>query len=70
MEDSHLKPIISFLVIMSIVENSHLRPFVFFWPTRSNTQKTSSFSEEIMNAPQSTASMDFMTNVSEDTFLV
>lgn len=45
---------------MLIEANSHLKPSVSYWPTRSSTLRTSSFSEATMNVPASTESMAFM----------
>lgn len=44
--------------------NSHWKPYVSSWPTRSNTQKISSFSEATMSAHPSTESMVSTMNVS------
>jgi len=56
MEDTHLKAIIYSLVIMLTEENNHLRRFACSWHTRSNTPRTSSCSEEIMNVQASIGS--------------
>jgi serine/threonine-protein phosphatase PP1 catalytic subunit len=48
---------------MLIAESNPLNRYVFSYAIRSNTLKTSSFSEEITNACQSTECMDSMMNV-------
>lgn len=52
---------------MSIEANSHLKPSVSYWPTKSNIQRTSSFSEATMNVQASTESMAFMMNARDVT---
>ena len=58
-----LSPTTSSLEITSTAENRASKQFVFFWPTKSNIQRTSSFSEETMNLLPSTGFTDSMTNV-------
>lgn len=62
MEDSHQSRTTSSWVTMLIEGSNPLKPSVCCWPTRSSTQKTSSFWEAITNAPLSTASMDSTTS--------
>lgn len=64
MVDSLLKQIISFLVIMLIVVNSHLKRFACCLPTKLSILKTSSCFEATMNVHLSIEFMDFMMNVS------
>lgn len=66
-EVSHLKQITFSSETMLIEESNHLKLFVSYLPTRSNTLRTSSYLEEIMSVPQSTESMDSMMNVREGT---
>ncbi len=64
MEDSHQKVITCFWEIMWTEESSRLKPSACYWHTRSNTLRTSFFSEATMNVLVSTESMDSMMNVS------
>jgi hypothetical protein len=63
MANSHPKAITSFSAITLTEANTHSKPFVFFWPTRSSTPETFFSWEETTSAPQSIEFMDFMTNV-------
>ena len=65
MDHSLLMLTTSFLVTMWIEGSSPWRLFVFSWPTRSSTQRTSFFSEGTMNVLVSTGYMDSMMNVSQ-----
>lgn len=58
------KQIISFWAIMSTEENNLWKRSACFWPTRSNTPRTSLSCEETTNVRVSTVFMDFTTNVS------
>ena len=63
MEDIQEIKITSFWVIISTEENNQLNASHFFLPIKSNSLKTFSFSEEIINVPVSTEFMDFTINV-------
>ena len=62
-EVSLLKPTIFSSVTISIVESNLLRLSASSLPTRSSTQRISSYSEETMSVLPSTGSMDSMMNV-------
>jgi len=44
-------------------ENSHWKPYVYSWLTKSSTQRTSFYSGATTNVPVLTEYMAFMTNV-------
>ena len=67
MEVSPQTPTICFLGIMWIEGNKAWRRFVCYSLTRSNIQKTFSFSVAIMNVPLSIVSMDSMMNANDAT---
>lgn len=56
-------PIICFWATTSTEGSSRWRRFVFYWRTKLNIPKISSYFEEITNAPVSTGFTDFTTNV-------
>ena len=62
-EDIQVTKIISFWVIILTEENNQFKSFLFFLHTKSSILKTFSYLEEIINAPVSTESTDFMINV-------
>lgn len=62
-EDIQVIKIISFWAIILTEENNLFKSFRFSLHTKSSILKTFSYLEEIMNAPVSTESMDFMINV-------
>jgi len=55
--------------IMSIEANRVWKLSVYYWLTKSNTQRTSFYCVEIMNVLQLIEFMDFMTSVRDDTIL-
>lgn len=61
---SPLKQIISLWVIMLIEESNLSKQSAYYWPTKSNTLKTSLFFVVTMNVQVSIVYMDSMTNVS------
>ena len=63
MVDFHQRQIIYFSETMLTVASNHWRLYAFCLLTRSNIQRISSYFEEIMNVPQSTAFMDSTMNV-------
>ena len=69
MEASHLKQIISSLVIMLIEANNHLKLLYCCQPIKLNLKRTSSCLEETMNVDKLTVFMDSMMNVKTDTVL-
>jgi hypothetical protein len=46
--------------------NTRLKPYAFYWPTKSSILKIFSYCAETMNALQSTNCMDSLTNVNVD----
>jgi len=66
---SRQKQTICFWETMWTEANSHLRPFAFFLPIKSNTLKTSFCFEGIMNVQALTEFMAFMMNARDDTTL-
>ena len=63
-EDSHQSPIIYSWAITLIEASKVWNRFVSYSPTRSNTQRISSYFEEIMNVPVLTEYTDSTMNVS------
>mmetsp|Transcript_53217 Transcript_53217/g.130411 ORF Transcript_53217/g.130411 Transcript_53217/m.130411 type:complete len:227 (+) Transcript_53217:586-1266(+) len=59
--------IISFSATMSTAASNPSKPLLSCWPTRSATQKISSFSVATMSVPRSTAYTAFMTSVAGGT---
>lgn len=69
MANFHRRRTICFSEITLIAENNHWRRFVFYLLTKSSTQRTFLFSEEIMNAQALIASMVFTMNVGLHVFV-
>lgn len=67
MEVSLPMPTISSLATMSTEASNHLKLYASSWHTRSSIPRTSSCSEEITSALQSTESMDSMMNANAAT---
>jgi len=62
-EDIQVIKITSFWEIISTEENNQFKSFLSFLLTKSSILKTFSYSEEIINVPVSTESMDSTINV-------